>query len=80
MLDSFVVKTYGCAVIGVDLSTNMVSIAYERLMGITESNLKVSVIGSLPSSSVLNAVCLGLLRNRRYHASRIRTQFIRRHL
>jgi ubiquinone/menaquinone biosynthesis C-methylase UbiE len=34
-------KTYGCSVIGVDLSTNMVSIAYERLMGMTASKLKV---------------------------------------
>jgi len=34
-------QTYGCSVIGVDLSTNMVSIAYERLMGLTASKLKV---------------------------------------
>jgi len=40
--DIYMAKTYGCAVVGVDLSTNMVSIAYERLMGITASNLKVS--------------------------------------
>jgi cyclopropane fatty-acyl-phospholipid synthase-like methyltransferase len=38
---SFFEKTYGCSVIGVDLSTNMVSIAYERLMGIPASKLKV---------------------------------------
>lgn len=40
--DIFMSKTYGCSVIGVDLSTNMVSIAYERLMGMTASKLKVS--------------------------------------
>jgi len=40
--DIFMSKTYGCSVIGVDLSTNMVSIAYERLMGLTASKLKVS--------------------------------------
>jgi len=34
-------KTYGCSVIGVDLSTNMVSIAYERLMDMSASKLKV---------------------------------------
>ncbi|CAF0750482.1 unnamed protein product [Adineta ricciae] len=40
--DIYMAKTYGCSVIGVDLSTNMVSIAYERLMGMTASKLKVS--------------------------------------
>jgi phosphoethanolamine N-methyltransferase len=40
--DIYMAKTYGCSVIGVDLSTNMVSIAYERLMDMSASKLKVS--------------------------------------
>ncbi|UJR33599.1 hypothetical protein I4U23_021036 [Adineta vaga] len=40
--DIYMAKTYGCSVVGVDLSTNMVSIAYERLMDMTTSKLKVS--------------------------------------
>ncbi|CAF0782745.1 unnamed protein product [Rotaria sp. Silwood1] len=40
--DIYIAKTYGCSVIGVDLSTNMVSIAYERLMDMSANKLKVS--------------------------------------
>lgn len=40
--DIYMAKTYGCSVVGVDLSTNMVSIAYDRLMAIKDSKLKVS--------------------------------------
>jgi len=40
--DTYMAKTYGCSVIGVDLSVNMVSIAYERLMGLAANRLKVS--------------------------------------
>jgi len=40
--DVFMAKTYGCSVIGVDLSTNMVSIAYERLLDTPANKLKVS--------------------------------------
>jgi hypothetical protein len=61
MRNEFFAKTYGCAVVGVDLSTNMVSIAYERLMGMTASNLKVSIIGSFPLSSILDFASLGFL-------------------
>ncbi|CAF0725714.1 unnamed protein product [Adineta steineri] len=40
--DIYMAKTYGCSVVGVDLSTNMVSIAYERSMDTAASKLKVS--------------------------------------
>ncbi|CAF4293852.1 unnamed protein product, partial [Rotaria magnacalcarata] len=30
--DIYIAETYGCSVIGIDLSVNMVNIAYERLM------------------------------------------------
>ncbi|CAF0878315.1 unnamed protein product [Didymodactylos carnosus] len=40
--DIFIAKTYGCSVIGVDLSTNMVGIAWERLLGLTDAKIKVS--------------------------------------
>ncbi|CAF0810541.1 unnamed protein product [Rotaria sordida] len=40
--DFYMAETYGCSVIGVDLSTNMVSIAYERLMSMSANKLKVS--------------------------------------
>jgi hypothetical protein len=36
-------KTFGSSVIGVDLSTNMVGIAYERLLGMPANKLKVKI-------------------------------------
>ncbi|CAF2091964.1 unnamed protein product [Rotaria magnacalcarata] len=40
--DIYIAETYGCSVIGIDLSVNMVNIAYERLMAMSGHKLKVS--------------------------------------
>ena len=53
-------QTYGCSVVGVDLSTNMVGIAYERLLAIPDSQLKVIKLISI-SFVETKVFCLGLI-------------------